>query len=303
MASIFNENERKVRKLRKIALQVEALEEQYKALSDSELRGKTDEFKARLEAESNGRFKVTVQGAGVLGSAQEMFESMQMGGQEIALLPTARISGFSPTLQIFDLPFLFPDLERGARSNEFDYSLRDSGMMLFRLHPNFDGEGEQGMVSFFDFLPKGSALVFQDYFWVHERLEQLGASPLPLPKRGDAGIAEPSSPPWEGLGEASPCLVESEKTALIMSLVCPDKVWLATGGKSNFKASMLEALVGCEVAVYPDADALQDWYTRAMEINRQIGTHLYIPTWYYDLMNHPEARSSGCDLADMVCER
>ena len=49
MASIFNENERKVRKLRKIALQVEALEEQYKALSDSELRGKTDEFKARLE--------------------------------------------------------------------------------------------------------------------------------------------------------------------------------------------------------------------------------------------------------------
>ena len=49
MASIFNENERKVRKLRKIAQQVEALEEQYKALSDSELRGKTDEFKARLE--------------------------------------------------------------------------------------------------------------------------------------------------------------------------------------------------------------------------------------------------------------
>ena len=129
------------------------------------------------------------------------------------------------------------------------------------------------------------------------------ASPLRLPRRGDSNTARQDSPPWEGLGEASPCLVESEKTALIMSLVCPDKVWLATGGKSNFKASMLEALVGCEVAVYPDADALQDWYTRAMEINRQIGTHLYIPTWYYDLMNHPEARSSGLDLADMVCER
>jgi hypothetical protein len=60
------------------------------------------------------------------------------------------------------------------------------------------------MVSFFDFLPKGSSLVFQDYFWVHERLEQLGASSLPPPRRGDAGIAEPSSPPWEGLGEAPP---------------------------------------------------------------------------------------------------
>ncbi|MBQ3135430.1 MAG: hypothetical protein IJB75_06435 [Oscillospiraceae bacterium] len=41
----------------------------------------------------------------------------------------------------YTLPFLFPDLERGVRSNEFDYSLRRSGMMLFRLHPNLDGEG------------------------------------------------------------------------------------------------------------------------------------------------------------------
>ena len=70
-----------------------------------------DEFKARIEAETDGRIQVTVFGAGQLGSAQEMFESMQMGAQEIALLPTARISGFSPSLQIFDLPFLFPDKE------------------------------------------------------------------------------------------------------------------------------------------------------------------------------------------------
>ena len=49
MASIFNENERKVRKLKKIALKVEALEESFKALTDDELRCKTDEFKARLE--------------------------------------------------------------------------------------------------------------------------------------------------------------------------------------------------------------------------------------------------------------
>ena len=49
MASIFNENERKIRKLKKIAQKIEALEEAYKALTDDELRGKTDEFKARLE--------------------------------------------------------------------------------------------------------------------------------------------------------------------------------------------------------------------------------------------------------------
>ena len=95
-------------------------------------------------------------------------------------------------------------------------------------------------------------------------------------------------------------LVESEKTALIMSLVCPDKVWLATGGKANFKESMLAPLIGLEVAVYPDADALHDWYTRAVEMNRTLGTHLHIPTWYYNLMDHDEARREGWDLADVV---
>ena len=49
MASIFNENERKVRKLRKLAQKVEDLSQQFKALSDDELRQKTAEFKARLE--------------------------------------------------------------------------------------------------------------------------------------------------------------------------------------------------------------------------------------------------------------
>ena len=95
-------------------------------------------------------------------------------------------------------------------------------------------------------------------------------------------------------------LVESEKTALIMSLVCPDKVWLATGGKANFKEQMLAPLIGLEVAVYPDADALHDWYTRAVEMNRTLGTHLYIPTGYYNLMDHDEARREGWDLADIL---
>ena len=36
-----------------------------------------------------------------------------------------------------------------------------------------------------------------------EKGARIQASPSPLPRRGVAGIAEPSSPPWEGLGEAS----------------------------------------------------------------------------------------------------
>ena len=51
---------------------------------------------------------------------------------------------------------------------------------------------------------------------------------------------------------------------------------------------------------YPDADALHDWYARAVEMNRTLGTRLYIPTWYYNLMDHPEAIARRLDLADLL---
>ena len=119
-----------------------------------------------------------------------------------------------------------------------------------------------------------------------------------------AGLSAPRSLACElSGGEASPCLVESEKTALLMSILCPGRVWLATGGKQNFKEQMVAPLAGMEVSLYPDADALTDWYTRAMEFNRTLGTRLHIPTWYYDLMNHPEAKAAGWDLADVIISR
>lgn len=72
-------------------------------------------FKEEVEKATNGRVKVNVFHSGQLGSAREMFEGLQMGTQEIALVPTARISGFAPELQLFDLPFLFPDRETGYK--------------------------------------------------------------------------------------------------------------------------------------------------------------------------------------------
>lgn len=46
---LFNENDRKLRKITKIAEKADALAEQFKKLSDEELRAKTDEFKERLK--------------------------------------------------------------------------------------------------------------------------------------------------------------------------------------------------------------------------------------------------------------
>ena len=53
-------------------------------------------FKEFVEERTHGRVEVDIFPSGQLGSAQEMFEGLQFGTQEIALLPTARISGFAP---------------------------------------------------------------------------------------------------------------------------------------------------------------------------------------------------------------
>ena len=121
-------------------------------------------------------------------------------------------------------------------------------------------------------------------------------APLLSPQGGKTAMPE-----YSPLGEIEgAAIVESEKTAIIMSLIKPDTVWLATGGKANFKEQMLWPLLGYEVAVYPDADALHDWAVRIAQLNRELGHRLYIPTGYYNLMDYDEARREGWDLADIL---
>lgn len=67
------------------------------------------ELKRVIEEKSEGRIVVEVYPAQQLGSAQEMIEGMQMGTIEATLLPTAKFGGFNQTMNILDMPFLFPD--------------------------------------------------------------------------------------------------------------------------------------------------------------------------------------------------
>ena len=67
---------------------------------------------------------------------------------------------------------LFGDEVDSIRTFEIESQLSRDKVQQVSIVPNFeDGAGDE--VSFFDFLPKGSALAFQDYAWVHERIEQL----------------------------------------------------------------------------------------------------------------------------------
>lgn len=54
-------------------------------------------------------------------------------------------------------------------------------------------------------------------------------------------------------------IVESEKTAVIMSVFMPHLRWMATGSKSNFKEKLLKPLKGRTIIAYPDKSEYSDW--------------------------------------------
>ena len=108
-----------------------------------------------------------------------------------------------------------------------------------------------------------------------------------------------ANPPSDG-DYLALAVVESEKSAIILSILCPDIVWLATGGMDNFKTEMLEVIKPYNVIVYPDADALDSWSKKIDQFNHD-GYHFYIPLWYREMCT-PEAREKKMDLVDMMLE-
>ena len=101
---------------------------------------------------------------------------------------------------------LFGDEIDSIRTFEIETQLSRDKVSHISIVPNFDGAQEQSLVSFFDFLPEGSALAFQDYLWARERMEQLKKDEAPLlsPQGGKSSVEEPLlSPLWENEGRCS----------------------------------------------------------------------------------------------------
>lgn len=73
--------------------------------------------------------------------------------------------------------------------------------------------------------------------------------------------------------ERAIAVVESEKTAIIMSELLPDYIWLATGGMGNVQAEKFRQLRGMRVVMFPDTDTngktFAAWYEAAQRVMRQ----------------------------------
>lgn len=70
------------------------------------------EFFAKRVAElTNGRVKVDVYPASMLGDEDDMVEGLQMGTIDMCVSAPAKMSGFVPKVELWGLPFLFRDVE------------------------------------------------------------------------------------------------------------------------------------------------------------------------------------------------
>jgi hypothetical protein len=87
-------------------------------------------------------------------------------------------------------------------------------------------------------------------------------------------------------------IVESEKTAIIMSIILPDFIWLATGSKSNFKLELLEPLKKRNCFAYPDKGEFNNWNKKATELKTK-GYKIVVS----DLLEQTNF-NNGFDLAD-----
>jgi hypothetical protein len=96
--------------------------------------------------------------------------------------------------------------------------------------------------------------------------------------------------------EKTIALVESEKTAITMSLFLPNYLWIATGSKGNFKKELLEPIKNFKIIVYPDKSEYNDWNKKATQLNQK-GYQIRCSD-YVEKKDVPK----GTDLADIYFE-
>ena len=94
-------------------------------------------------------------------------------------------------------------------------------------------------------------------------------------------------------------IVESEKSALLGSLVYPQYTWLATGGKCNLTPYKTSVLVNRTVILFPDVDAYDEWKERSR--------HLFLPKRVIvsDLLQRiasDDEREKKIDIGDWLVE-
>ncbi|TVZ49881.1 DUF6371 domain-containing protein [Olleya sp. Hel_I_94] len=92
-------------------------------------------------------------------------------------------------------------------------------------------------------------------------------------------------------------LVESEKTAIIMSIYKPEYLWLATGCESGFKYDYLKDIKNYKIIAFPDKSEYNKWLDKSLALN-DIGFNISVSDYVENL-----DCVKGTDLADVFLKQ
>ena len=131
-----------------------------------------------------------------------------------------------------------------------------------------------------------------------------------------AAKATPAQPVPEALSvisvisvcpKKSVCVVEAEKTAVIMSELYPEYVWLAAGGLGEVQVEKFRTLRGHKVVLFPDTDsdgiAFRRWSEAATTVMNQVFWEDSPPIRVSPLLEThatPEQKAAKIDLIDFL---
>ena len=103
--------------------------------------------------------------------------------------------------------------------------------------------------------------------------------------------------------EKTICVVESEKTAIIMSEAKPEYIWLATGGKTELNVAKLRPLAGRKVILFPDTDetgeTYREWYEVA-EAATDVFGHPFTVSSILEQQTTKAQKAAKIDIADLL---
>jgi hypothetical protein len=190
--------------------------------------------------------------------------------------------------------------------------LHDGKIMYYRQDCHRDHDRKPTWVNY---LLKRSGLLPQDFknehclFGLH--LLQTLPQPLPIGREVVTSSTEKSasksfnSPPLHGGagGGSTIAVVESEKTAVIMSEVKPEYLWMATGGKTELNVAKLKPLAGHKVILFPDTDetgeTYREWYEVAKAATDVYG-HPFTVSSILEQQATKAQKAAKIDIVDLI---
>lgn len=101
----------------------------------------------------------------------------------------------------------------------------------------------------------------------------------------------------------SVAIVESEKTAVIMSERQPQYLWMAAGGLSMLTAEKLRPLSDRHVVLFPDTDPDGKAFDHWQQVAREASRHSLFPVYVSPLLERqatPQQKAAKIDIVDFL---